>query len=225
MTARASASPSATESASSSACSWEQGCRPVRPPSRRARGASPRSSVGSSSRSDLRRQEMRAGGLEILRRPLLSVREPARLPAARRCVCGPAACCRGAARARRGAVRARPLWRQIFGAPASPVVGGRAAARRAPLCVSRPRAAAAAAAGQRGASGGLFWKRAPRPKLPRRCRRRARRAVRCGPGRPRGSDFSAVNVLCASVLPQELKHTMPRLSNFGARRYVAATST
>ena len=140
------------------------------------------------------------------------------------CVCRPRAAA-AAARARRGAVRARPLWRQIFGAPASPVVGGRAAARRAPLCVSRPRAAAAAAAGQRGASAGLFWKRAPRPKLPRRCRRRARRAVRCGPGRPRGSDFSAVNVLCASVLPQELKHTMRRLSNFGASRYVAATST
>ena len=194
--------------------------RPVRPPSRRARGASPRSFVGSSLRSDLRRQQIRAGGLELLRRPL----SRARPPRGGVCVCRPRAAA-AAARARRGAVRARPLWRQIFGAPASPVVGGRAAARRAPLCVSRPRAAAAAAAGQRGASAGLFWKRAPRPKLPRRCRRRARRAVRCGPGRPRGSDFSAVNVLCASVLPQELKHTMPRLSNFGARRYVAATST
>jgi hypothetical protein len=85
-TARASASPSARESATSSACSWEQGWWPVRPPSRRARGASPRSFVGSLSRSDLRRQEMRAGGLEILRRPFLSVRERARPPAARRCV-------------------------------------------------------------------------------------------------------------------------------------------
>ena len=135
MTARASASPSATESASSSACSWEQGCRPVRPPSRRARGASPRSSVGSSSRSDLRRQEMRAGGLEILRRPLLSVRERARLPTARRCVCGPPACCRGggAGAARRGEAAA-PWATNYLGARVPSCGSPRARPPRAAVC-------------------------------------------------------------------------------------------
>ena len=180
--------------------------RPVRPPSRRARGASPRSFVGSSLRSDLRRRQMRAGGLEILRRLLLSVREPARLPAARRCVCGPAACCRGAARARRGAVRARPLGPRNISAPASPVVGAHPPARRAPLCVGSPRAAAAAAARRRRPRPRLFWKASVAWGLPAAAAAARRRAVRCWLKPLAASDFSAVNVpLRVSVLPQELK--------------------
>ena len=209
--------------------------RPVRPPSRRARGASPRSFVGSSLRSDLRRRQMRARpfGGEILRRlflelrgaPASQLRERARPPAARQCVCGPAACCRGggAGAARRGE-GAATLAANIWGARVPSCGSPRARPPRAAVC-GQPACGRRCGGAAAQASAGLFWKRAPRPKLPRRCRRRARRAVRCGPGRPRGSDFSAVNVLCASVLPQELKHTMRRLSNFGASRYVAATST
>ena len=175
--------------------------RPVRPPSRRARGASPRSFVGSSLRSDLRRQQIRAGGLELLRRPL----SRARPPRGGVCVCRPRAAA-AAARARRGAVRARPLGPRIISAPASPVVGGRAPARRAPLCVGSPRAAAAAAARQRRPRPGLFWKASVAWGLPAAAAAARRRAVRCWLKPLAASDFSAVNVpLRVSVLPQELK--------------------
>ena len=201
MRARASASPSARESATSSVCSWEQGWWPVRPPSRRARGASPRSSVGSSSRSDLRRQQMRAGGLEILRRPFLSVREPARPPAARRCVCGPPACCRGGgAGAARCGEGAAPWATNYLGArvpscgsprarpPRAAVCGPAACGRR---CGGAAAQASAPAALESERRLGLPRRRAAAPFAPRRfvCGLMVRCAATC---------------LCASALPQEL---------------------